>query len=444
MSYLAFEPAPDAPHLTVDAAMQLFAAGIKPSDQHRIGIEAEAFIVDAKSLMMQPHAVIARVIERMCERLQLTPIQENGYLLGAENAQFAISLEPGGQFELSLAPCENLAAVRTHTHTFYQHLADILPALHCDALSMGLHPLADFARVPLIPKMRAALMAPRLEEAGHLARHMMRGTCGWQCAIDYASEHDAITKMRALYHVTSIISALFANSGWEQGAPNGFAAKRLAVWLDTDPSRCGFIRDVFAPRFGFDSYLHYAWQVPLLFLIRAGTWIPVRDRTFAQFVSQGYEGHYATSADWQMHLSTLFPEIRLKHYLEVRDADANAWPLLHAHAALVLGITASDSHCEAAIDLTRGLRFAERLEFHLDVARRGLAATLGRARVSDIAHELLAIAQDGLTRRDPTALPELEQLLLQLDAWQPAAPDHAVRAFAQSAAQSFLLSQHAF
>ncbi|MBI4238202.1 MAG: glutamate--cysteine ligase [Deltaproteobacteria bacterium] len=399
MSHGAFQPAPDAPRFSFDAAVAYFAAGCKPRAEARVGVELECFLIDAQSGAMCAYDAIVRVLHALADRYGWTPLLEGDHWLGLQRNGTMVTLEPGGQVELATRPVVDIHALRQECDEFLDELRNVLPPLGLNALSMGLHPTADFRRVPLIPKERYAVMAPQLEAVGPLAHYMMRGTCGWQCAIDYESERDFQQKFRGLYHVTSFISAVFANSPWEQGADNGFASKRMAVWLETDAARCGLIPGVFQDGFDFEAYARYAFQMPMLFLVRQDRWLALPRPAFSAFLRDGYDQWYATREDWQLHLTSLFPEVRLKQYIEWRGADAHRFEYLYALPALILGVTAAGHLLDAACDLTRRLSWEERLALHLAVARDGLAARCGRHRVAALVAELVAIARNGLELR---------------------------------------------
>lgn len=418
MSQTGFEPAKDAPRLTREAAIQYFLDGIKPLDQARVGVESEIFLVEPDTLAMLPFDAIERFLQRLADLGGWQPIAEAGRVVALRRGGAMVALEPGGQLEFASEPLPDLHALQQACDHYFADVRAAALQEHCAGLSVGMHPTADFARVPLVPKSRYGIMAPRLAQVGALSHVMMRGTASWQCALDYHSEADWRQKFRAAYHVTSIVSALFANSAWEGGASNGFVCKRLVVWLHTDPARCGLLPLAFDAAPSFESYCDYACAVPLLFINRSGQWVEVRDRTFGEFLRSGYNGFDATLEDWELHLTTLFPEVRLKRYIELRGTDANRPDLLPGFAGIYLGLFAESSLLDAACDLTRALSFTERMDLHLNIARDGLAARCGKIPVRDLAQELLAIAREGLVRRSrgEAALLEPVEALVQTPA----------------------------
>ncbi len=399
MSHIAFQPAPGAPRLTPDTAIQHFVAGSKAVQDFRIGVESEVFLVRDADAAMCAYSEIEPILLALAERFGWEPQYEAGHVIALMRDGVIVALEPGGQLEYASAQFLHLHDLQRACAGFHDELRAVAESRGVNGLSFGLHPLAPINDIPMIPKHRYAVMAPRLEEVGELARYMMRGTCAWQCALDYATESDFRQKFFTVYHVTSIMSALYANAAWEEGIPNGFASKRLHVWTKTDPRRCGLIPEVFHGQFGFEDYFHYACAIPMLFIVRDGEWVNVRGLTFAEFMRDGYHGHYATWEDWQLHLSTLFPEARLKQYIEIRGADASRLDWFTSFPAIFTGIFAESSLMDAACDLTRKLSFATRMALHHDIAKDGLATRCGRVPVYELARELVAIAMDGLRRR---------------------------------------------
>jgi glutamate--cysteine ligase len=231
---------------------------------------------------------------------------------------------------------------------------------------------------------------------------MMKQTATVQANFDYADEADAVAKMRAAFGVTSIVTALFAASPVSEGRPNGYKSVRAAIWLETDEDRAGLLPFVFAPGFSFRDYAEWALDVPMFFVVRGGVYRPVRGLTFRRFAAEGFEGEAATMADWEVHLSTLFPEVRLKRYIELRGADAGPLPTATALAALWRGLLEDPSACAAAWALVAGASLDEREALRREVPRAGLAARFGRRSVRELAVELavelLSLARAGLAR----------------------------------------------
>jgi glutamate--cysteine ligase len=231
-----------------------------------------------------------------------------------------------------------------------------------------------------------------------MALDMMHGSATVQANYDYASETDMRRKMQTAMGCTAIVSAIFANSSISGGGENGFISRRVEIWRDTDPERCGILHFVFEPDFGYRDYAEWAVDVPMFFLVRDGRYIPARGTTFRQLMERGFEGHHATLEDWNTHLTTLFPEVRLKQIIEVRGADAVPRELICALPALWKGVLYDDDACAAAWSLVEGFGREERDQAQADVARYGLAASIAGRPVLELARELVEISSGGLAR----------------------------------------------
>jgi glutamate--cysteine ligase len=265
-------------------------------------------------------------------------------------------------------------------------------------LSLGANPLHDVDEIPRIPKQRYAVMRRYLPAKGELAMHMMHLTATVQANLDYASEADMAAKMRTAMGVSPLVSALFANSSLYLGKPSGFVSRRVHIWRYVDPDRCGLLPFVFEPDFGYARYVEWALDVPVIFVLRGGRYRPTGGTSFRRLLAEGFEGSPATLQDWNLHLTTLFPEVRLKQFLEVRGADAVPPGLICALPALWKGLLYDEGAREAAWRLVASWSFAER-EASLDaVARRGLRAEVAGRPVLGLARELVAIAREGLAR----------------------------------------------
>jgi glutamate--cysteine ligase len=227
---------------------------------------------------------------------------------------------------------------------------------------------------------------------------MMKQTATVQANFDYADEADAIAKIRAAFGVTSIVTALYAASPVSEGRPNGWKSVRAAIWLETDEDRAGLLPFVFNQGFSFRDYAEWALDVPMFFVVRGGVYRPVHGLTFRRFLAEGHEGERATTGDWAVHLSTLFPEVRLKRYIELRGADAGPLPMAAGLAALWRGLLDDPGACEAAFALVAGASLDEREALRRAVPREGLAARIGRRAERELAVELVAVARAGLGR----------------------------------------------
>ncbi len=269
MSQLAFEPAPGAPHLTVEAALDYFVNGAKSDAPTLIGVEMECFLVDYDTLELRSFKQVEEVFSSLADRYDWERICEGGRIVALSRAGAVLALEPGGQIEYASLPVATLAELLRDIKQVFGELRAVVSERGEDLLSLGLHPTAQIKEINLVPKERYTIMAPRLTKTGPLAIHMMKGSCAWQCALDYKSEADFAQKFKAAQHIVPFVSAIFANAPWEEGIAIGGGSRRLQAWLATDQDRCGLIRQVFEREyFGFEEYWDYACSVPMLFVIR--------------------------------------------------------------------------------------------------------------------------------------------------------------------------------
>jgi len=378
-----------------------FRAGEKPREAWRVGTEHEKiglFADDHRPVPYEGERGIGALLERVAAEDDWQRHLEGDHLLALEKGGATITLEPGGQLELSGAP---LRTIFETCAEFNRHL-DLIRRVSEPAdlvwLSLGMHPLAGLDAVPRMPKTRYDIMRSYLPAKGELAMEMMHLTATVQANFDYADEADMALKLRTAMGVSPIVSALFANSSLAGGKPSGFVSRRMHIWRHTDPDRCGLLPFVFDRDFGYADYAAWAADVPMFFVLRQGRYRPAGAMSFRRFLAEGLEGERATLDDWERHLTTLFPEVRLKRFLEVRGADAVPPGLICALPALWKGILYDAEALAAAWRLVAELRFEEREAALESVARRGLAARVGGTPVRDLAQELLAISSEGLRR----------------------------------------------
>jgi len=253
--------------------------------------------------------------------------------------------------------------------------------------------------VPWVPKRRYQVMSHYLREKGSLGHAMMKQTATIQAAVDYENEADAMEKLRVAMGITSLVTAMFANSPITGGRLNGYMTYRSHIWTDTDPDRCGLIRGALESGYTFEDYARFAAAVPMIFIERGGHYIPAGGIPFSRFMAQGYEGLRATMQDWEVHLTTIFTEVRLKDYIELRGADSQRPGLVMAVPALWKGILYDPAARAAAWDLVRAWTWEERLDLHRDICRRALMARIRGVPVLDLANELLKIGLEGLRRQ---------------------------------------------
>lgn len=404
-------PPPDSVVTSVDELVAHFHRGVKAPDQLRIGLEHEkigvAFDVQRPGVFPRPLPYSAATgqpqIRSLLEGLVARgwqPVTEGESVIALKRDGASVTLEPGGQFELSGRPH---ATAEAGVRELDAHLQDLLPIADANGiafLACGFRPLGTWDDVTYMPKGRYRVMREYLPTRGRMGVEMMKRTATVQANLDYVSEDDALLKMRVGVGVGALVTALYAASPLVDGKPADYVSYRAACWLDTDPDRCGLIPFIFEEGAGFRAYAEWALDVPMFFVYRHGTYQPVGTPpdglTFRRFMRDGYQGERATLADWELHLSTLFPEARLKQYVELRSADSGPLPLIRALPALWRGLFYSRGALEAAWALVRDLDMSERELLRHDVPRRGLRTELRGRPIAPLCRELVEIAAGGL------------------------------------------------
>ena len=406
---------------SVSDLIAFLRSGEKPRERFRVGTEHEkiGFGADGRPV---PHAG-PRGIAAVLDAIAVADGWERGFdggnLIALKKDNASITLEPGGQLELSGAPLRTIFETEREIRAHLELVKRVSAPLGITWTSLAHHPVHDLAEIPRMPKARYGVMRAYLPTRGELALHMMHMTATVQANLDFASEADMVRKMRAAMAVTPIVSAMFANSSLYLGKPSGFITRREHIWRHTDPDRCGLLSFVFDEGFGYERYTEWALDIPMFFVVRDDKYLPAQGLTFRQFMERGFGGHRPTAADWDLHLTTLFPEVRLKRIVEMRGADCV--PFLSALPALWKGLLYDDGALDAAHALAKDWSFAEREAALEDVARRGLAARVAGGPVLPLARELAAIASEGLRRiahgegEQPDERVFLEPLLAQLE-----------------------------
>ncbi|HEY7374793.1 MAG TPA: glutamate-cysteine ligase family protein [Polyangia bacterium] len=388
--------------LSVDELVAYFCAGAKPRAQFRIGIEQEKIGArrSGAPVCYQGSDGIAEVLARL-EKRGFAATREGEHIIALEREGERITIEPGGQLEFSGAARATAAACRDALDAHVREVIDLARPLDIHWLGVGGRPFGKLDDVDWLPKARYGVMReyfPRHGRSSRLAHHMMKMTATVQANFDYESEADAVDKIRTAYGVSSIVTGLFAASPIADGRPTGDKSSRAAIWLETDEDRCGLLPFVFEPGFGFRDYVEWALDVPMFFVVRDGHYRPVDAMTFRRFIAEGAGGETATLRDWEIHLSTLFPEVRLKRYIELRGADAGPMPMAVALGALWRGLLDDRDARIAAWELVANHSFAEREALRREVPRAALQARLGGRRLHELALELTRIADAGLAR----------------------------------------------
>ncbi|WP_454279320.1 glutamate--cysteine ligase [Sphingomonas sp. Marseille-Q8236] len=388
-----------------DQLIASFAKGEKPRDRWRIGTEHEKFVY-ARGDHHAPSYDEASGIRTLLGELEQygwTPVLEGGNVIALNGADGSISLEPAGQFELSGAPLDNLHQTCAETGRHLQQVKAAGEKLGLGFLGLGMWPDKTRAELPIMPKGRYAIMLRHMPRVGSLGLDMMLRTSTIQVNLDYASEADMVKKFRVGLALQPLATALFANSPFTEGKPNGKLSFRSHIWSDTDPARTGMLPFVFEDGFGYERYADYALDVPMYFVYRDGKYIDAAGLSFRDFLKGELSvlpGELPTIDDWNDHLSTAFPEVRLKTFLEMRGADGGPWNRICALPALWVGLLYDDAALDAAWDLVKGWSLDERQALRDAVPELALDAPLpGGGRLRDIAGEVLDIAHAGLAAR---------------------------------------------
>jgi len=379
--------------------LEYFHDSETPREDWRVGTEHEKVGVYADTgdrvPFEGPYGINA-LLEKIAEAIGWERVQERGNTIALLKDGASVTLEPGGQIELSGAPLRTSRETCVEFNTHVDLVKELSDDFGIAWLGLGIDPFHEVADIPTMPKGRYDIMRAYLPTRGGLALDMMHATATVQANFDYKDEADMILKMRAALVVTPIISALFANSSISGGKENGFASKRLIIWRDTDPDRCGLIPFAFDPDFGYERYTSWALDIPMFFVVRDGEYHAGDGVTFRQFMEKGWRGFRPTIGDWDTHLTTLFPDVRLKRIIEVRGADTVPRDLICALPAVWKGILYDDGAREAIWDLLGETSFAELEASQLDVAKRGLRAELGSRKVLDLAREVVSYSAEGL------------------------------------------------
>jgi len=382
-------------------------AGSKPRSQFRIGTEHEKFaftIEDHKPVPYAGRRSIRALLEGMQHLLGWEPIVENGNIIGLFDVTGggAISLEPGGQFELSGAPVETVHQTCTELMAHLAQLREIARPLGIGFLGIGMTPDWPRADMPMMPKGRYRIMTAYMPKVGTLGLDMMYRTCTVQTNLDFSSEADMVKKLRVSLALQPVATALFANSPFTEGKPNGLVSFRSEIWRHTDPNRSGMLPWAFEPGMGFERYVDYALDVPMYFVKRGERYIDVAGQSFRDLLAgklPGLPGERATLSDWANHVSTIFPEVRLKRYLEMRGADGGPWRRLPAFAAFWVGLLYDEAALDAAWDLVKDWSADERQTLRDEVPKLGFKAHIRQWSVLNLAKETLKFAEQGLARR---------------------------------------------
>ncbi|MEM0936875.1 MAG: glutamate--cysteine ligase [Pseudomonadota bacterium] len=384
---------------------EYLAAGCKPKDAWRIGTEHEKFGYCKESLRPLPYdgvRSVRAVLEGLRDRFGWSALFEGEHIIGLEKDGANVSLEPGGQLELSGAPLRTIHETCDEVNAHLREVKSVADEIGVGFIGLGAAPTWTHSDMPLMPKGRYKLMTEYMGRVGTHGTQMMYRTCTVQVNLDFASEADMVQKMRVALALQPVATALFANSPFFEGALNGHKSWRSRIWRDLDAARTGMLPFVFEDGFGFERYVDYALDVPMYFVYRDGTYIDARGLSFRDFLRgelRALPGEIPTLSDWADHLTTIFPEARLKKFIEMRGADGGPWRRLCALPAFWVGLTYDQGALDAAWDLARGLDAETRQELRVAASVSGLGGEAGGTRLHDLAREAVAIASEGLKAR---------------------------------------------
>jgi len=405
---MARDTTDQTPLSSVSELSAYLAQGSRPKDKFRIGTEHEKFVFFRKDNSPVPYfgdASISALLKGMQERLGWEPIMdgENVIGLGEQSGMGAISIEPGGQFELSGAPLETIHETCKESNKHLALVKEIAEPMGIRFLGLGGSPKWSLAETPRMPKSRYDIMTRYMPKVGAKGLDMMYRTCTIQVNLDFSSEADMAAKMRVSMKLQSIATALFASSPFTEGKPNGLLSWRGDIWRDTDNRRSGTLPFVFDADFGFDHYVEWALDVPMYFIVRDGKYHDCTHVTFRQFMAGALKGEVAdwqpNMGDWTNHLSTLFPDVRLKRFLEMRGADGGPWRRICALPAFWVGLLYDDAALAEAEALTADWTFEDVVAMRDAVPAQGLAATIKGRPVLDVARDTVRISTAGLKAR---------------------------------------------
>ena len=390
-----------------DELVEWIAQGAKPKAQFRIGTEHEKFGFTLEGHRPVPYEGsrgIRALLEGMEHLLGWQPIMEGENVIGLLDVTGggAITLEPGGQFELSGAQLETVHQTSRELMAHLAQVREVAQPLRIGFLGIGMTPSWSRADMPKMPKGRYKIMTAYMPKVGKRGLDMMYRTCTVQTNLDFSSEVDMVKKLRVSIALQPVATALFANSPFTEGKPNGFLSFRAEIWRDTDKDRTGMLPWAFEPGMGFERWVDYALDVPMYFVKHDDEYVDVAGQSFRDLMAgklPGMPGARATISDWANHVSTIFPEVRLKRYLEMRGADSGPLPNLLALSALWVGILYDDASLDAAWDLVEHWTAEDRQELRDTVPREGLAAKVHGRTVFEVAVDVLKLARAGLARR---------------------------------------------
>lgn len=409
---MGYDLSAKAPIESRDQLVAWLEAGVKTDrSSWRIGTEHEKLgfhVDDLSPLGYEGPVGVRAMLEGLRDHFGWQPIMEKGNIIGLKDPAggASITLEPGGQFELSGAPLKTLHETCSEVNSHLEQVRTVAEPLGIGFLGVGFSPLWTRAETPIMPKGRYNIMRAYMPTKGDLGLDMMLRTATVQVNLDFAEERDMVEKLRIGLALQPVATALFANSPFTEGKPNGYLSFRAHIWHDVDPDRTGLLPFVFEDGMGFERYADYALDVPMYFLYRDGQYIDMTGMTFRQFLEKGGSdsapGARPTIGDWVDHLTTLFPEVRLKRFIEMRGADGGPWRRLCALPAFWVGLLYDAGTQDEALQLVKDWSFKEIEGLRAAVPREGLNAVIGGRTVREVASDVVALSRQGLGRRAQT------------------------------------------
>jgi glutamate--cysteine ligase len=400
-----------------DQLEEYFHEAGKPRERWRVGTEYEKVGIDRSTGKAIPYSGprgVESILTKLIDRFGWEPEEQDGHIIALSRDNAQITLEPGGQIELSGEPCDSIHCTYAEFTQHIRELLEVSDPLDVVFLGLGMQPVSRLEEIEWVPKKRYRIMGPYMPKVGRLGQRMMKQTATVQANIDYRDEKDAMAKFRTGMGLTPVFISMFANSPICDGQLNGYRSYREHIWTDTDKSRSGMLKFAFAPDVSFAHYVEYALDVPMYFIVRNKNYVDMTGTTFLQYLAYGWNGERATLEDWHDHLTTLFPETRIKRYIEVRSADSQPPELMPALSAIVKGAFYESDCLDAAWDLVKDWNWNERMQVYFDSHRDALAARIRRYSLLDLSKELLQIALEGLRRQKMfNALGEDETIYLE-------------------------------
>ena len=385
---------------------EYFFKGIKSKHNLRIGVEHEKFILNKNTLKpvsYEEHNGIKNILEKLTT-IGWTPLYDDNQktIIALKRGKEAITLEPGGQIELSGAPLDNIHETCEETTNHLKQLKKIGNELNFILLGMGVEPNQALDEIPWMPKQRYDIMKKYMTKVGNLGHHMMKRTCTNQVNIDFFSEEDMIEKLRLMFNLESIATAMFANSPFDQGKISKYKSLRSHFWHDTDSDRTGLLPFVFEKGFCFEKYTDYALNVPMYFINRNHKYIDMTKYTFKEYLNENFNDQDDTILlkDWEDHLTTLFPQVRLKQYIEIRSMDACNWDLICSQPAFWIGILYDDGVLDNVKEITESWTNEDREYLNKIVPQKGLQSTFKEKKLISFAQEFFELSKKGLKKRN--------------------------------------------